>query len=271
MNGAAATSLSPVFAGAALAERGSLVVSLHDVAPATRGASEEMAAQLRRRGVDAASFLVVPDYHHRGCSLEDAGFTRWLKDLQSDGHEMVLHGYFHERPAAGSENWRERAVTQIYTAGEGEFYDLPYEEARARIGRGCAQFKAAGLRAHGFIAPAWLLGAEAERAATDAGMEYTTRLRTVRDLRSGRDYAARSLVYSVRNLWRRKVSLGWNRTLLYLTRSSPLVRLSLHPPDLEHSAVWQQILTFVAELTSTRRVTTYRDWIAEQRAGDAQT
>ena len=41
----------------------------------------------------------------------------------------------------------------------------------------------------GFIAPAWLLGAAAERAAADAEMEYTTRLTGVRDLRSGDNYS----------------------------------------------------------------------------------
>ena len=44
--------------------------------------------------------------------------------------------------------------------------------------------------ADGLIAPAWLLGAEAERAVIDAGMSYTTTLRTVRDFASAEPFLA---------------------------------------------------------------------------------
>ena len=72
-----------------------------------------------------------------------------------------------------------------------------------RITRARDDFAGAGLTPRGFIAPAWLLGAAAERAAAEAEMEYTTHLTGVRDLRSGKDFRARTLVYSVRSDWRR--------------------------------------------------------------------
>src|SRR5205085_1958321 len=151
-------------------------------------------------------------------------------------NEIVIHGYFHERPGRARESFLEKFVTQFYTQGEAEFYDLGYEEAFRRIKTARDEFLAGGLKPRGFVAPAWLLSSEGERAARDAEMEYTTRLRTVRDLRSGETFPARSLVYSVRNSWRRAVSLTWNAALSRIVKGNSLVRLSVHPPDFSHPA-----------------------------------
>src|SRR6185503_8889753 len=130
------------------------------------------------------------------------------------GHEIVIHGYFHERPRQEGENLGEKFFTRLYTRDEGEFYDLDYDEAFRRITRARDEFARAGLTPRGFIAPAWLLGPAAERAAAEAEMEYTTRLTGVRDLRSGDNFPARTLVYSVRSSWRRVASLAWNSALV---------------------------------------------------------
>ena len=212
------------------------------------------------------SLLVVPHYHQQKLISEDREFLSWLRDLESAGHEMVIHGYFHQRPTRTGETMRERAITRFYTQGEGEFFDLPYEEAFRRISQAKELFTTSGLRPRGFIAPAWLLSAAGERAARDAGMEYTTRLRTVLDLRSGESFGARSLVYSVQNNWRRLASLLWNRALLQVTRDKTLLRLSIHPPDYQFPAIWDQIERFLQKMTEARTPTTYQDWIAERRS-----
>ncbi len=130
----------------------------------------------------------MPNYHHRGSFTEDRDFVRWLQDLEAQGHEIVIHGYFHERPRRNGENLPGKFLTRLYTRDEGEFYDLDYDEAFRRITQAREEFAGAGLTPRGFIAPAWLLGTAAERAAADAEMEYTTRLTGVRDLRSGDNF-----------------------------------------------------------------------------------
>lgn len=266
MTGANATSLSSIFALAAEAGRDSLVVSVHDVAPANRSRVEEIIAELAHRGVAVCSLLVVPNYHHRGCFTEDRSFVRWLQELEAKGHEIVIHGYYHERPARNGENLPEKFFTRLYTKGEGEFYDLDYDEALRRITRAREEFTGAGLTPRGFIAPAWLLGAAAERAAADAEMEYTTRLTGVRDLRSGEDFRARTLAYSVRSGWRRTASLAWNTALARHLAGARLARISIHPPDRDHPEIWRQLLRLTERLVEDRTATTYRDWIAERRA-----
>lgn len=265
MTGADATSLSSIFALSAKADRDALIVSVHDVAPATKTQVEKIVADLAHHGVSVCSLLVVPDYHHRGCFDQDREFVRWLQELEGKGHEIVIHGYFHQRPRRSAEKFSDKLMTRFYTRDEGEFYDLDYEEAHRRICRAREQFTASGLTPRGFIAPAWLLGAEAEQAAADAEMEYTTRLTCVRDLRGGENYPARSLVYSTRSGWRRTASLAWNNLLAKRLEDAPLARVSLHPPDRDHPEIWNQALRLIDCLIENRTATTYRDWVAEQR------
>jgi predicted deacetylase len=255
----------PIFAAAAEAEKLSAVVSIHDVAPSTRAASEKIVAELGQRGVTVCSLLVVPDYHHSGRSMADRGFVQWLRDLEAAGHEVVIHGYFHTRPRRRGESLRERLVTRFYTSDEGEFYDLEYEDALRRVSQAQEEFAAAGLTPRGFIAPAWLLGPEAQRAVADAEMEYTTRLASVRDLRSGEEFPARSLVYSVRSGWRRGASLVWNAALARVMSGAGLLRLAVHPPDIAHEQVRRQIGALAESIAEGRTPTTYRDWIADRR------
>lgn len=269
MTSIAATQFLPAVATAAAA-REFLIVSVHDIAPSNQVIVDKMISALAGHGIRVLSLLVVPEYHHQGKSLQNRQFVSWLRDLESAGHEIVIHGYFHERPRGASESVGDKLITRFYTQNEGEFYDLSYDEAFRRIQTAKTEFVATGLHPHGFVAPAWLLSLEGQRAATDAGLEYTTRLRTVCDLRSGNVFPARSLVYSVRNKWRIWVSLGWNAMLGRLMKNQPLLRLSLHPPDYSQPAVWQQVLDLVRVMEADRTPTTYRDWVADWRARRGQ-
>src|SRR5438876_166309 len=264
MESAATMEFLPVLAAPGVS-RDFLVVSIHDVAPSSRALVDKTITTLGHRGVRICSLLVVPDYHHQGLFTKDREFVSWLRDLELDGHEVVIHGYFHERPRRPKESLRDKFLTRFYTQHEGEFYDLGYDEALRRIANARDEFRAHGLNPRGFVAPAWLLGDEAERAACDAQMEYTTRLRTVCDLRSGDVFPARTLVYSVENNWRRAVSRTWNAAMFRFLKAKQLLRISIHPPDYFHPAIWRQILALITATNSVRTATTYQDWIAEQR------
>jgi predicted deacetylase len=260
----AATEFLPLVATAGTA-RDFVVVSLHDVAPSNQQIANTILSELSHRGVRVCSLLVVPDYHHQGLFTKDRQFVSWLRGLEADGHEIVIHGYFHERARRPKETLGDRLLMTFYTDNEGEFYDLGYAEALHRISTARDEFRAQGLKPRGFVAPAWLLGQDAERAARDAEMEYTTRLHTVCDFRSGDVFAANTVVYSVRNSWRRTLSRAWNATLVRFLKDGSLLRVSIHPPDYSHPAVWRQITGLLEEAVASRTATTYEEWIAEQR------
>lgn len=242
-----------------------LVVSIHDVAPCNRETVDAMIAELARNGARTSSLLVVPNYHRQGSAANDKEFVTWLRDLEAAGHEIVIHGYFHERQRRENESMRDKFFTRVYTDDEGEFYDLDYDEALKRITVARDEFSASGLKPRGFVAPAWLLSPAGEHAARDAGMEYTTRLRTVHDLRSGEVFPARSLVYSVRSSWRRALSPAWNAVMFRILKQEPLMRIGIHPPDYSYPTVWRQIVDLVGAASRSRTATTYQEWISEQR------
>lgn len=264
MDTIAATDFLPLVETAGAAAD-SVIVSLHDVAPSTQQITRTIISELSAHGVRVCSVLVVPDYHHQGLFARHREFAAWLRALEADGHEIVIHGYFHERPRQPQETLRDQLMTRFYTQNEGEFYDLGYDEALRRITSARDEFRALGLKPRGFIAPAWLLGNEAEQAVRDAELEYTTRLRSVCDLRSESTFPARTLVYSVQSSWRLALSHIWNAALFRLMKTKPLLRISIHPPDYSQPAIWKQILGFIASTKDARTATTYQDWIAEQR------
>ena len=123
-----------------------------------------------------------------------------------------------------------------------------------------------GITAEGFIAPAWLLGEEAERAVREEGFGYTTRIGSVIDCKAGVSYPARSMVYSVRAGWRRGMSLFWNEWLFRRLRTAPLLRIGLHPPDWKHQAIRNHILKSLRLAVRTREATTYREWLDRERS-----
>jgi predicted deacetylase len=264
MSTIAATEFLPLVASGAAA-RDFMIVSLHDVAPSNQQIANTIISELAQRGVSVCSLLVVPDYHHEGLFTRNQQFVSWLRGLEADGHEVAIHGYFHERPRAAKESLHDTFLTRFYTQQEGEFYDLNYDEALRRITAAQDEFRASGLKPRGFVAPAWLLNRDVERAARDAGMEYTTRLHKVCDLRAGGEFTARSIVYSVRRNWRRGLSRMCNAMLFRFLKGNPLLRISIHPPDYSHRTIWRQVTGFIESSIKSRTATTYHDWIAQQR------
>jgi len=243
-----------------------IVVSIHDVSPLTWRAVREILSDLSAIGVGRTSLLVIPDHHGKALLSRHEGFCSWLKDTVDAGHEPVLHGFYHLRERAAKEGALDRMVTRIYTAGEGEFYDIGEPDARERLRAGRALLSEAGAPPVGFIAPAWLLGADGERAVRGEGFDYTTRIGGVLDLRSGETFPARSLVYSVRAGWRRSASLVWNAALSARLRRRPLLRMGIHPPDWDHPAIRSQILRLVSGALAGRDAMTYEGWLASRRA-----
>lgn len=243
----------------------SLVVSLHDVSPHTRVECTAILDELRALGVPHTSLLVIPDHHHKGHMLADANFATWLLEKAKAGHEVVVHGYYHQRSRREGESMQAKLTTRFYTADEGEFYDLDRATAGALFTKARAEFTQLGVDTAGFIAPAWLLSDEAESALRDLHCDYTTRLASVLDLHTGLTHASQSQVWSARSGWRRQMSLAWNAFLFRRLRENPLLRISIHPVDLRHAKIWQQIRELITRALADREPLTYLAWLGKVR------
>jgi hypothetical protein len=242
----------------------SLVVSIHDVSPITWETTKSILADLQELGAIHCSLLVIPNHHHRGHFLENSGFCSWLRQRSESGDEIVIHGYFHQRERKPAESALQKMITRVYTQDEGEFYDIDEETAFDVVSRAQAEFRETGLNPSGFISPAWLLSAPAERALHRAGCSYTTRIGSVTDLRSNAIHPSQSMVYSVQNAWRRRASLAWNALLYRRLHTNPLLRIGIHPPDIKQPAIWRQIRHYLSLALEDRVPLTYEKWLHVQ-------
>ena len=241
-----------------------LIVSVHDVSPLTRPAVERILTELNALGVGCCSLLVIPDHHRQGHYLDDPDFCQWLRDRVAQGDEVVIHGYSHRRERRAGETLSDKITTRFYTADEGEFFDIAGADALRIISEARQEFRKIGINPAGFIAPAWLLSEGAERALRALGLGYTTRLKGIYDFTNERIYASQSLVWSVRSGWRRLASRWWNARLFHKLRHSPMIRVGIHPPDIEYPRVWRQILGLTRQALADRTALTYQNYL---RAG----
>jgi predicted deacetylase len=237
------------------------VVSIHDVSPLTWEDTERILQSLAERGVHTTSLLVIPFHHEKEHFTKNPQFRDWLAAKAAAGHEVVIHGYTHRRARKTNESLVTRGMTRVYTADEGEFFDISEEKALEKVSRAQREFREMGLNPEGFIAPAWLLSESGERALVRAGIRYTTRLRNVTDFKHHKTCVSQSLVYSVRSAWRRWTSLRWNTWLYRSMKSAPLLRLGVHPPDFAHEAIKDHLLDIVSSAIETRTACTYLDWV----------
>lgn len=243
----------------------SLCVVLHDVAPATWPACQRLLTALAGIGEFPVTLLAVPRYHG---GARDPAFEHWLCQRAAHGDEVALHGYTHldERPPRG---WIDGLRRRHYTRGEGEFSDLPFDEASHRLHAGTGWLRSIGIEPAGFVAPAWLLGAEAWRALRRQAFEYTCTLRHVYLMPEARGVVCQSQVYSTSAAWRRGMSVVWNESLALLQRRQPIVRLELHPADADHPAVRRSWQRLALDQARSRRACTLRTLMRELRTEPA--
>ncbi|MCE0484559.1 MAG: polysaccharide deacetylase family protein [Methylacidiphilales bacterium] len=243
----------------------SLIVSLHDAHPGSRAQIADQIAFLASYGIDRASILVVPEFHHQGPVSADREFCDAVTAWQAQGHDIVLHGYFHDRRESPPEKLSTLFWTRLYTSREAEFLDLPLDTARQRLERGRALFDSLGWCASGFVAPAWLMAGGLPNLLAEMGFAYTTRLGEIIPLLPGlhRVISSQSLCYSTRAGWRRFASGVWNKHLYGRLRETDLIRLSLHPADLEFPLMRRQIDQIIrASLKRGFQPTTYAAYVA---------
>lgn len=226
-------------------------------------------AGLAALGINRISLLVVPRWHGGAPFTQDGGFTRWVQELAAAGHDICLHGFYHQADTVTG-SAVSRLVGRHYTAGEGEYYQIDQTTARDRILRGLHILAdEAGLPVFGFTPPAWLLSDAGRTELVAAGLHYTTSFAGIDLLQLDRHLHAPTLVYSCRSAWRRGVSRIWVRFWAWANSGAPILRIAAHPCDFGHPAIeaslWARIR---AALADGRTPATYRDMIPQEAAAE---
>jgi predicted deacetylase len=240
------------------APRPALCVSIHDVAPVTWDDCARLAEALRAVADIPLTWLVVPQYHRAGgdAARMEAGLACAL----ARGDELALHGFTHLDTAPRGPGLSERFLRGTYSH-EGEFAALPADEAARRIQCGLDWFAARGWPVRGFVPPAWLMGEGAWQALRAFDFDYTTTFSRFHLLHGGSGGAdvsvlSPSLVYAARNRSGRLASPLLADLLALALSRRPLVRLSLHPPDVRHPRLLRHAQATLARLLAGRTALT---------------
>jgi predicted deacetylase len=237
-----------------------VAIVLHDVAPQTWPLYEAFIATLDAMEHLPLTLLVVPDFHRRGALNAHRPFRAAVEARLARGDEVVMHGYFHSDELPLHPNPLDWFRRRIYTH-EGEFAALDGDEARRRLEQGLAMFAAFGWPVAGFVAPAWLMNRAGRAALTGLPFLYTSTPAGLIRLPQWQALRAPSLVWSSRSPWRRRVSRHWNERRLGKSANDGLIRLGLHPVDMEHEEVRGFWLRTINELLPARRALTKRQWL----------
>lgn len=244
-----------------------LIVSFHDLAPHSQVACKEFLRLMAEVGIERVSLLATPRWHGNEPFSENPDFVDWLREQAAQGHEIQLHGYTHR-----AETLRGGPLAQwvgtVYTAREGEFYQLTYEEAMERLRAGLALFEKLRLPASGFTPPAWLLSDEARRALIDVGIDYATSHSHIDLLENGGRVFAPTMVFSSRAAWRRAVSRVWVPFWGWAHRSAPIMRLAIHPIDLQFLTIRDTMIRLAREAAAMRSILTYGEAVRAIREAD---
>lgn len=241
-----------------------LVVSVHDVAPATAGACRAWVADLERLGVPAP-LLVIPGPWRGRSLLDDAETTAWLHRRVEAGDEVVQHGWVHDRVPGGA-RWRQ-ALGTVVARGCAEFAALDEDAAGRRLDHGREVLDRLGFAVDGFTPPGWLASPGSQRAVRRFGFRYTTSHVGIHPLPGGPVIRAPALSH-------RPGGRGEGVAAGLLTRVSRRaaaagrgVRIAVHPADRARPGLVQATLDAIAEVLALGAVPqTYRSVVAAATA-----
>jgi hypothetical protein len=221
--------------GDASAERG-LLVSIHDVTPAFEREVRTLWDQCGHVGITPALF-VVPNWHGQWRLERSPRFVQWLHGCVAQGAEIFLHGERHDEvhlPRRLLDEWRALGCTKR----EGEFLTLDADAARDRLLRGIDVLRSLHFNPVGFVPPAWLARESTHAEVCRLGLRFSEDATSIRIHDARTQYSTRWRVPVVR--WSGRTAL--RATLSHVVagmrwrfqRRSPLMRVALHPQDLQH-------------------------------------
>jgi predicted deacetylase len=199
---------------------------------------------------------VVPNWHGAWPLEEHPQFAAWLRTRQERGAEILLHGLRHDEVGSTRTPWQHvRALGR--TAAEGEFLGLTPEEAARRMGLGFETLRTCGLRPAGFVPPAWLHGRRSFQVIAGQGLDLTEDDRSVYSLARGRGLRAPVVRWSTRKAWRAAAGVAIAAVRRPLEGWRPLVRVAIHPPDMDHPAVRRSVERTLEAMLRRRVVVSY--------------
>lgn len=239
-----------------------LVVSIHDVSPAFGAEIREIVSELRSQKIHKKSLLVIPNYQGKYSILKDNGFLNWLYSLREEGDEIVQHGYEHISRNRRYSSFPDYLMGEFFARGCAEFQNTNYGEARNKIKKGRRILDRAGIFCEGFIPPCWLMGREANKAVMDEGFKYTALIKILRDYEDKLDLKSEVIRFVPQNKIVKYLKRAYNAYLLRGSlRDEKLIRVAIHPQDVQAGGALKYLLKIIRELKEERILLTYLEFL----------
>ncbi len=182
----------------------------------------------------------------------------WVRQCASDGAEIFLHGERHDEvglPRSLSDSLRAFGRT----AREGEFLTLDRQAAAVRISRGLALLRELELNPIGFVPPAWLAREATYDAVEACGLRYSEDETGLRVHNKRMRRSAPAIRWSGRTPLRAHASAIIARWRWRTQRRHPLMRLALHPQDLNSAITARSVRLETARWLDRGNVIHYSD------------
>jgi predicted deacetylase len=234
-----------------------IAVALHGIEPATFERCALIRDWLDDHGVDRATLLVIParDLHPLG--ERSPALVSWLEERRRRGDSIAQHGFQHLQLRRGAAH---RQLLARVRRGEGsEFVGLDGEEARRAVHAGWRLMKLAGIAPDGFVAPAYAYTPALRRALTQRFRWWAGLLRVHNASGEGRrgEPLAPALGLGTVGGVARLLSPSLVRLGALLPTS--VLRLDLHPADLDHPRHMLALERVLARNAGRRSAVTYEE------------
>ncbi len=236
-----------------------LHLTLHDVSPVHENTLRKIHSAICELGVVRYSMLVVPDYHGEWPLEEFPAFCQWLRELEENGVEMVLHGCIHKGAAALGT--ADRIRSSFFTRGEGEFLGLDEKAAEQLLRDGREMLKRTiGIEANCFVAPAWLYSRGTIKALATAGFIFAENRWRIWNPETGRTILWMPVVnYAGGGFVKKSLAAFWVMISGMLLRGSETVRFAIHPCDFEDDVRKNTVMKRLKYLLSKRETIRFND------------
>lgn len=230
-----------------------LLVSIHDVAPATVTQARRWAGFLDERAM-VSTLLAIPG-PWRGQSLaNDRATLDWLWTRSCGGDEIGLHGWNHRAEGPGR-SARDRFGHAVARGAE-EFWSLDGRRAATRVRQGLAVLEAGDIEPVGFTPPGWLISNQARHAVLTCGLSYVADHRGVAS--TTRRVRAPALSHRPNGFGERAGALALTRLAARRAEAGLPVRIALHPADLDRPHLARATLDAIdSVLDAGGRASTY--------------
>src|SRR5579871_2720555 len=236
---------------------GSMVVSVHDVAPPLIEEVRHVLEALDAVGARPRVLKVIPNMDGRHDIRQNARFMELLAAEVDAGSEIVLHGYTHHAagPLRGPALARLRA--RLFAGDVAEYLTLTSTQMMERLIDGRDILRAVGVNPHGFCPPGWLASPKLPALLKRCGFRYYLTMATLLYLPTERRLLTPWMGYiGADPLQERLVGLG-GRLCAVIAPSLPVVKVFLHPQGAILSPDFARSVTLIARLLRTRRLVTY--------------